>query len=288
MIATRVSVLAALCVLSAHADFSYTQTRKPAQGTTGAGDQTTKHYFKGQKMKTEGEATSSILDFDAQTLTTMNHQAKTYTVTPFSELGQAMRKGDVDAKVDVNETGQRKNINGFNASEVIMTVTLDTPQTAQMGLKMQVEMDMWLSQDVPGAQELRAFYQKNMDHFPWAAMAGGGAGNPSMQKAVADMQKKMASLGGVAVSQVMRVKMGGNDGQTPQVQPGMMQARAQLEAMRSKGGPQAAAAEQALARMGGMGGSAKALVEITMESSGFSTNSIPASVFAIPDGYQKK
>ena len=39
---------------------------------------------------------------------------------------------------------------------------------------MQMEMDMWLSTDVPGIGELRTFYQKNMERFPWAAMSGGG------------------------------------------------------------------------------------------------------------------
>jgi len=83
-----------------------------------------------------------------------------------------------------------------------------------------------------GTQELRAFYQKNMDKFPWAAMAGGG-GQPGMQKAMADMQKKMATLGGRTVLQVIRMKMGGNEAQNAQMQHAM----AQMEAMRKQGGP---------------------------------------------------
>jgi hypothetical protein len=149
-------------------------------------------------------------------------------------------------------------------------------------------MDLWLSSDPPGVKDLRAFYQRNMDRFPWSALANGGAGNPGMQKAMADMQKKMASLGGVPVMQIMRVKMGGNEAQTAQMQQGMERARAQMEAMRKQGGAQAAAAEQAMARMGAMGGGGGSLMEITTESSGFSSDSIPDSVFAIPDGYTKK
>jgi hypothetical protein len=66
----------------------------------------------------------------------------------------------------------------------------------------------------------------------------------------------------------------------------MAQARAQMEAMAKQGGPQAAAAQQALARMGAPSGSGS-LFEITTESGGFSTGSIPDSVFAIPAGFQK-
>jgi hypothetical protein len=288
MTAIRVSMLTLVCAFAAHADFSYTQTRKSAQGMRGAaaGDQTTKHYFKGQKMKMEGSDSSTILDFDAQTLTVIHHSAKTYTVTKFADLGQAMRNADVDAKIDVRETAQRKNINGYNASEIVMTMSVENPQTAQMGMKMQIEMDIWMSPDVPGAKDLRAFYEKNADRFPWAAMAGSGA-NPVMQKVMADMQKKMIALGGIAVLQVMRMKMaGGNEAQTAQMQQGI---RAQLEAMRAKGGQQAAMAEQALARMGAAGGgNGGTMMEITTESTGFSTGSITDAVFAIPDGYAKK
>ena len=59
------------------------------------------------------------------------------------------------ATVDVKETGQKKTINGFNASEVVMTIAMEGAAPAQ-GMKMQMEMDMWLSSDVPGAQEFTA------------------------------------------------------------------------------------------------------------------------------------
>jgi hypothetical protein len=68
----------------------------------------------------------------------------------------------------------------------------------------------------------------------------------------------------------------------------MAQARARLEEMQKQGGPQAQAAAQALARMGAApGGGGGSGFEINMESSNFSTASIPDSIFAIPAGYQQ-
>ena len=74
----------------------------------------------------------------------------------------------------------------------------------------------------------------------------------------------------------------------------MKDAMARLQAMQAQGGPAAAAAQQALARMGAVTGGAASsgagsgsLMEMTMESSDFSTGSIPDSTFAIPAGYQK-
>jgi hypothetical protein len=274
--------------LAARADFSYTSTRKPAAGQTAsnAGDPATRHYIKGQKMKMDRGRTATLIDFDQQTVTSIDNDHKTYTVTKFSDFGQALQKSDVEVNIDVKKTGETRNVNGYNANEMVMTMDLDSPQGRQSGMKMQMEMHMWLSADVPGAGELRAFYDRNRDRFPWSAMAAGGSQN--MQKAIADMQRKMADMHGVPVLQEIKVKAAGNEAQAAQMQQGMAQARAKLEEMQKQGGPQAAAAAQALARMGGgSAGGSGALFETTMESSDFSTSAIPDSVFAIPDGYQK-
>jgi hypothetical protein len=108
---------------------------------------------------------------------------------------------------------------------------------------------------------------------------------------MAAMQRKLASIGGVTVMQVMRTKMAGAPGANDAQMQKMQQAMAQLEAMKKAGGAQAQAAEQALARLGaarGAAGGGGSVFEMTTESSDFSTNSIPDSIFAIPAGYTKK
>jgi hypothetical protein len=256
-----------------------------------------RQYFKGQKMKTETGDISVIMDFDAQTMTTINNKLKTVSVKKFSDIGAAT-PSDMAVKIDVKETGQQKTINGYNAKELVMTMDVDVPQAQQMG-KMQMEMDMWLSSDVPGVGELQDFYKKNMARMPWAALAGGG--NPAMQKGMAEMQRKMAEMNGVRVLGIMKMKPAGGAAapampQMSAAQSAQMQAAmAKLQAMQQQGGPAAAAAAQAMARMGAVpgagapgGGASNALIEVTMESTDFSTASIPDSVFAIPAGYQNQ
>jgi hypothetical protein len=152
---------------------------------------------------------------------------------------------------------------------------------------MQAEVSIWLSPDVPGSKELRAFYQKNAARFPWSALGGDNTG---MQKAMVDLQKKMTEMDGVPVLQTVTMKpaAGSMPTMTPAQQAQMAQARVQMEAMAKQGGPQAAAAQQALARMGAMtGGAGGALMQIETQSSGFSTGDVSDSVFSIPAGYQK-
>jgi hypothetical protein len=284
----------------ARADFSYTTNRKTTGGSMAAmagnaADGTSKTYFKGQKLKSETGDVATIIDFDAQTITTINNKQKTVSVKGFGDVAAA-RPNESNAVINVKETGAKKTVNGFDASELVMTMDLDVAEMRPMG-KMQMEMDMWLSKDVPGVGELRAFYKRNMDKFPWAALSG-GAGNPGMQAGMASLQRKIAEMDGVQVLQVVKIKAAGGGAaapampqMTPDQSAKMADAMAKLQAMQKQGGPAAAAAAQAMARMGNMQPGAAApsnsMIEMTMESSGFSSDAIPDSVFAIPPDYKR-
>jgi len=193
----------------------------------------------------------------------MNNTAKTYTVRNFSDLTGTGSIG-ANVKIDVKETGQKKMVNGFMASEIVMTMQADSPQPSPMG-QMQMEMDLWVSPDVPGSAPM------------------------------ADMQFKMASLHGVTVESIVRMKSASGAAGMPQMSGAqsdqMAKARVRLEALIARGGAGAAAAKMALDRMPGgspAGGSGSgAMIEITSDSSDFSTAAITDSVFAIPAGYQK-
>lgn len=276
--------------LTARADFSYMTTAKSSGGLMpGAGEgRVTKHYLKGQRLKLDRGDTATILDLEAQTITSLNHTRKTYTLKKFTDLAEwreEVNKAGVEINIDVKDTGQRRNINGFNAHEVIMSMEFDSPQARQAGAKSAMETSMWVSRDVPGSQEVLAFYKRNAGRFPWSELAGGGAaGNPRMQKAMSGLYRKMAAIDGVPVLQVTRMKAILPEAQMAQAQQAMAQARAKLEEAKRKGGQQAAMAEQALAMMGRQ--AEGSLFEYTLESSNFSTNSIPEAVFAVPPGYQ--
>ncbi|HKD08392.1 MAG TPA: DUF4412 domain-containing protein [Bryobacteraceae bacterium] len=284
----------------AQADFSYTVTRK-ASGPMGAmagSPQTSTYYYKGQKMKVDNGSTATIVDFDAQTITLVNNATKSYSVKSLGETSSSLDSKGIEAKIDVKDTGQKKTVNGFSASQTVLTMDVESNQSPRP-MKMKMEMEIWASPDVPGASELRDFHRRNANRFPWQALAGGG--NPAMQSALTDIQKKMASINGVPVQQIVRMTPSGGAATpvAPQMSAGqsaqMAQARAKLEAMAAQGGPAAAYAKQALERMpGGAPGSSAAgapgsgaMVEITMDSSGFSAASVPDSTFAIPAGYSK-
>ena len=259
-----------------------------------------KSYFKGQKTATTAGDITTVMDFGTQTVTIIDNARKTYKVQKFGDLNTAAGKMDVTA--DVKQTGQKKTINGFDASETLVTMDTEVEMGRGNAMKMQVEISIWIAPNVPGAGEMRSFYQKNAANFPWSAMMNGG-GNQSITKAMAQVQKKIAEIDGTPVEMVVRVKPAGGAGapqvaqmpsMTPAQQAQMQAAMAQMQAMAKAGGPGAAAAQQAMARMGAMGGGAPAaggasssLIEMTIDNTGFSSADVPDSVFAIPAGFKQ-
>jgi hypothetical protein len=266
----RLAMLTVIAGLAAHADFSYiTVTKSPA------GERTSKHYIKGQKIVTDDGSAMTIMDLDAQTMTTINKTQKTYTVRSFADLAAKAGAAGASVNTDIKKTGQHQNINGFDAEEMVMTMAMDTSQMQQRPgskappMQMQMEMHFWFASDVPGINEVHDFYAKNADRMPWAAMS---QGNSSM----AEAQRKMATMHGIPVRTVMKMGSG-----NPQQQAQMDQARARIEEMKKQGGPQAAMADQMLARMGGGSN------DVVSDSSGFSGAPVSDSVFAVPADYRK-
>ncbi len=267
---TYLLVLSLAMSFTARADFSYTQTTTSAGGIS----QVVRMSFKGARMVSDAFTTTNIIDFQTQTITVINKTAKSYSVQKFAGLMQAS-KGRVAPKLDMRETGQRKTIDGYHCSQILMTMSVDSPAAATPAKKMQVEMEMWISPDVPGWQSLRAFHQENALSF--AAMA---ARNSGVAKALAEMEDRLATANGIPVLEVVRMKSSGGD-------PKAAQARSALEQLAKQPGPEGDMAKQALARLAAAG-PVTSVFETTLESSNFSTAGIPDSVFAIPAGFTKK
>jgi len=175
----------------------------------------------------------------------------------------------------MRETGQRKTIDGYKCSQIVMTMSVDAPAAAAAAKKMQVEMEMWISPDVPGWESLRAFHQDNALSFAVIA-----ARNSGVAKALAEMEDRLASANGIPVLEVVRMKSSGSD-------PQAAQARSALEQLAKQSGPEADMAKQALARLAAAG-PATTVFETTLQSSNFSTAGIPDSVFTVPAGFTRQ
>jgi hypothetical protein len=144
MKAAYVLTLAMATSLTALADFSYTSTTK-GTGMMAAANSSTKHYLKGQKMMIDSGNTAMIMDFGAETFTSIDNTSKTYTVTKFSELSQTMKDTGRMSKWMSARPARKKDINGFASREVIMTMETTMDAAGRGPQKMTMEMHMWIS-----------------------------------------------------------------------------------------------------------------------------------------------
>ncbi len=225
------------------ADFRYEQTTRVTKGmilrmpfAKKPEPTTTTHYFKGGRMATAAKDSVSIVDFDKQLFTTINHDKKQYWQMTFAEMQQmmedmqaemnkvsaknqaAMQQAQGEMKFEAKATGTEKDVNGFVAKQVLMTVEFAAKaQQAggqQMGASggMKMVNDSWHSEAVPGYAEYKRQMERLQDKALWAR--GGNpfaamANQPGMAQGMKKMAEEMAKVPGIPVLTISRVGMAG-------------------------------------------------------------------------------
>ena len=291
------AALMALAV-SARADFSYQQTSKITGGMmagmmkfAGAFSKQAREPIqttvsvKGDRLSTSSNTHIHIIDLAAETMTDVDLEKKTYSVITFADFAKAMQKmsekmgqqqndTQVNFKADIKQTGATRNINGFDAKESVLTLTMEG-QDAKSGNKgaMNIVTDMWLAPTLPGYDEVRSFYVKMAQKLAWTpgmgAMGGMMGRQAGMMKGMSQLYKESSKLEGVPVLQVVRMS-GAADGVSEadmaKAQQAMTDAeRAQAQQPAQPPPPSAgdvagqAASGAAVGRMGKIGGLAGGL-----------------------------
>ena len=140
---------------------------------------------KGNRKATTNDATGQIIDLSEEKIYDLDMKKKTYEVTTFEELRRRMReareKAQKDAEkdpgkepeksgepqkefevdFDVKETGQKKQLAGYDTREVIMTITVrEKGKTLEDGGGFVMTADSWFGPVIPALKELSDFDQK--------------------------------------------------------------------------------------------------------------------------------
>jgi hypothetical protein len=141
---------------------------------------------KGNRKVTMNESNGQIVDLGEEKVYDLDVKKKTYQVTTFEELRQRMReareKAEKDAareqgkeekpekvepqkefEVDFNakETGQKKQLAGYDTREVIMTITVrEKGRTLEDSGGVVMTVDSWLGPQIPALKEMAEFEMK--------------------------------------------------------------------------------------------------------------------------------
>jgi hypothetical protein len=301
------------------------QLREPVQSTVSV---------KGNRMVHWSKDHAQIIDLDRETITEVNFPKKQYSVMTFAEMTQAMeqatqrgqaRKSESAAtegkpsdtttefKVDIKETGQRKQIAGYDAKQMIMTMQMDaTDQKTGNKGGMVVTNDMWIAPKIAGYDEVQAFYRKMAAKMAWtpggSAMMAGGA---DIARGMAGISKEVAKLDGITLLMVMRMtptadgqpvsSASGSEAQAPQQQQSKPKQETpsiggvlggKLGGFGGFGRKKKAEApkeekQESASTSAPSGDASGTLMEMTTEMSGFSSAAVDPSRFEAPAGFKK-
>jgi hypothetical protein len=137
---------------------------------------------KGNRKATINDRTGTIVDLSEEKVYDLDMKKKTYTVTTFEEIRRRMREAaekaekeaqkeepsqpqeqqkptkEYEIDFDVKDTGQKKQVAGYDTHEAIATVTVrEKGKTLEDAGGFVMTSDMWLGPKIPALKELVDF-----------------------------------------------------------------------------------------------------------------------------------
>jgi hypothetical protein len=284
--------------------------RQATQGTTAT------ISLKGNKLRREDSlGQAEIIDLDGRRVIHIDNKKKTYSIMTFDEMRQQMEEArrkaaeqqakhgkqqgnvKITPKVQVSAGTGSKKLLDYTAKEMKVRVDMemqsDDPKAQGQTANMWVNSDSYIAQ-VKGYDEMKHFYQRLAKELDWVPGAVFG-GNPQIAPAMVEYRKSAANLNGMPLLSMVSVGMAG--------QPGAPQSAQQDDQKQSSGNPithgiggifgkkkhKDDTAQDDSSKSGGQSSpsAGNSLLDTTSEVTSISTNTVDASLFAIPQGYKQ-
>ena len=216
-IASVAIILAVILASPSFADVTIKQTMNgKALGLSGETSGTT--YIKGNKMRTEavvGNRTqTTIFDLDTQKLYAFDSKKKQADVYDMATFAAEIAKTvDMSAgTMSFTGNGQTKEIAGHTAAgyDVEISTRAGMGGSAEMMMTVTLVGPVWMVEEAPGAADYARFYSAAVEKGwifsdPRAAQA-----QPGQAKAMAEMYRQIAAVGGIPYETNMEMKLSGS------------------------------------------------------------------------------
>jgi len=205
---------------------------------------TEKVAVKGNRKMTlsEQNQTGQIIDLDEEKVYDLDLKGKSYKVTTFDEMRRRMeeareRASKETAKVqtepaqapppnaqqmqidfEAKETGQKKDINGYNCREVVMTVSVhEKGKTIEESGGLVAVTNMWLAPKIDAMKEIQEFDKRYSEKLagPFGVSAGMPSADqmaavyamyPTMKDAIGKMDVENINMDGTAIVTAMTIQ----------------------------------------------------------------------------------
>jgi hypothetical protein len=270
---------------------------------------------KGNRKATINESTGQIIDLSEEKIYDLDMKKKTYEVTTFEELRRRMREAreraekdaakeqgkeekqaqkepekQYEVDFDVKETGQKKQVAGYDTREVIMTITVrEKGKTLEDGGGIVMTADSWLGPKIAALNELAEF-----DMRYWKQLQGPDAMGMSAEQ--------LATV--IAMFPAVKQGMERLQKEGPKLQGTPLALTTKVEGVKSKEEAASQHQEEAPKNPGGLAGRFMKKVAKKDDSDAASGNraviftsehevqevqtSVSAADLAIPEGFKEK
>ncbi|MBA3887963.1 MAG: hypothetical protein H0X67_19885 [Acidobacteria bacterium] len=190
---------------------------------------------KGNRKATMTDTTGQIIDLSEEKVYDLDLKRRTYKVTTFDDLRRQMREArekaekdakregardepaqqpgaEVDVDFDVKETGARKQIAGYDARQVIMTLSVRPKgQTLEDGGGMVLTSDAWFGPEIAALNEVMDFDMRYWKQLEGPEAVGMSAEQlamvlamyPMLGQAMERLKQEGTKLEGTVLAQTM-------------------------------------------------------------------------------------
>ncbi len=211
---------------------------------------------RGNRKMTVNDTTGRIIDLDEEKVYELDMRAKTYHVVTFDEMRRRMQeaeqkarsseptqpaaepKTDPNAKqmqidFDLKESGQKKNVNGYDCREVIITITVhEKGKTLEESGGMVMTTHEWLGPRIAAMREINDFDRRYSEKLSGSfamvpsaeQMAAAMAMYPMMKDAIGKFQAENVNMDGTPILTVMSMESVASPEQMQQQQQQKSQA----------------------------------------------------------------
>lgn len=277
----------------------------------------------GDFMRTDHDENASIVDLKGERIITLDTKKKTYSVMTFAEMKKKMEEAmaamkekqaeaskeakaankqssdvAVGADVKVTETGRKETIQGMECRQYLldMGLTVSSEKEKQSG-RMSTVTEMWLAKNVPGQQELQAFYRKMGQKLGTMSIGtqllqGPPKGQqPGMTMDVQKMADEMKKMDGHAMRSVMYFgdpEAAKKEAMGEKPEGGGGGGFGGLGGMLKKMKPgQSSQNDESTSKEGENQSPGSVMMKITTETTNIDTKPIDPGVFQVPSGYKE-
>lgn len=173
-------------------------------------------YIKGNKMRTDvqmgDKIQTTIFDLDGQKMYMFESKKKEADVWDMAAFGAQVGQ-NIDAasiKASIKPNGKSKTFGARSAEGYDMEVSVPAAMGGNKDQQMTVTLvgPVWIVKDAPGAADYNRFYKTAAEKGWIFGDPRAAKGQPGQAKAMTEMYRQFAEIGGIAYETDIQVKMG--------------------------------------------------------------------------------